>query len=74
MSSGEKEALKLFGKTVASLRRHRGLTQEQLAEITDLSLPTIAAIERGLRWPRLGTLRRIAKALHVPSSELLRRL
>ncbi|MGV9676456.1 helix-turn-helix domain-containing protein [Nocardia sp. NPDC003482] len=74
MNIREAAALKTFGKKIAELRRARGLTQEQLAERSDLALPTIAAIERGKRWPRLMTLQKLAKALHVPTGDLFERL
>ncbi|MGW4370780.1 helix-turn-helix domain-containing protein [Nocardia takedensis] len=74
MSTNEAQALSMFGKNIATIRRVRGMTQERLAEKSDLALPTIAAIERGKRWPRLSTLQKIAKALHVPSGELLNKL
>lgn len=74
MSAKEAHDLKVFGKNIAELRRARGMTQEQLAEQSDLALPTIAAIERGKRWPRLSTLQKLAKTLRVSSGELLKDL
>ncbi|MGW4370126.1 helix-turn-helix domain-containing protein [Nocardia takedensis] len=74
MNTNEARALKVFGKNIGDLRRARGMTQEQLAEKSNLALPTIAAIERGTRWPRISTLQKLAKALQVSGGELLDRL
>lgn len=62
----ERELLKKFGKWVAYTRRFSNMTQQQLAEATDLSVMAIAYIEGGKRWPRLGTLSKLAKALDIP--------
>ena len=64
--------LSSFGKRVAELRRRSNLTQQQLADKTGMSLVSIAYIETGKRWVRLTTLDKIAQALDVEMSELLR--
>ncbi|WP_153340003.1 helix-turn-helix domain-containing protein [Nocardia aurantia] len=71
MNSKEARALRSFGKNIAALRRASGLTQEQLAERSDLAVATIASIEQGKRWARLTTLQRLANALRVTTAELL---
>jgi transcriptional regulator with XRE-family HTH domain len=60
----------LFGKRVQHLRRLRKLTQEQLADDTDLSVDTISNIERGLSSTRIETVGSLAKALNVTLAEL----
>jgi transcriptional regulator with XRE-family HTH domain len=60
-----------FGKRVAELRERASLTQEKLAEITDISYSTIRGIEQGRQFTSLGGLHRLAKALQVRISELL---
>jgi len=54
-----------FGQTVWLWRRHRGLTQAQLAQRTRMARPNLSAIERGRREVTLGTLRALAVALDV---------
>lgn len=61
----EKKLMKSFGKQVASIRKSKGVTQQQLAEKIDMSVVAIAYIETGKRWARLGTMNKIAKALNV---------
>jgi transcriptional regulator with XRE-family HTH domain len=60
-----------FGKHVAQLRERAGLTQEQLAEETGISYPTIRGIEQGRQFTSLGGLHRLAKVLKVHPSDLL---
>lgn len=62
---------KKFGKRVAALRDRAGMTQERLAEVTDISYPTIRGIEQGRQFTSLGGLHRLAKALKVKPSDLL---
>jgi len=61
-----------LGDNLARIRRHRQLTQEQLAERAELSVETIGKLERNERASaRMSTLNRLARALDVPTSALL---
>jgi transcriptional regulator with XRE-family HTH domain len=65
-------ASRRFGRTVADLRTRRGLTQEALAARTQLSRGYLAQLEIGYHAnPTLTTLRRLARALEVPVTELV---
>ena len=68
------KSLAAFGEKVASLRQKRGLTQDQLADKTGLSVDTIGAIEQGRRWARLATLHKLAKGLGTSTDELFKGL
>lgn len=59
------------GERIRQARRAAGLTQEQLAEHTDLSRNTIGNTERGTYSPRLDSLAMIATAVRVPVSVLV---
>jgi transcriptional regulator with XRE-family HTH domain len=59
------------GERIRTARRAAGLTQEQLAERTDLSRNTIGNTERGNYSPRLDSLAMIAAAVRVPVSVLV---
>lgn len=74
MNPQEKKYLQAFGKRLAEVRKSRGLTQEKLAEMLDISSVSITYLETGRRWPRLLTLQKIAKCLKVPVAELFRGL
>lgn len=58
------------GGNIANFRRHRKLTQMQLAKVTGMSRGYIAAIEQGRRYPALKALAIIAEALGVGVGEL----
>ena len=60
-----------IGKNIKHYRKISGLTQEELAEKTDLSNTYIAMLECGKRAPSLGALDKFAKALGVPLEYLL---
>jgi transcriptional regulator with XRE-family HTH domain len=53
------------GKLVRELRIKKGMTQEELADKTEVSARTIQRIENGEVDPRAYTLQMIAKALEV---------
>lgn len=70
----EQKLMKTFGKRVAEVRKSQGVTQQELAEDTGMSVVAIAYIETGKRWARLGTLNKIAKSLKVNISDLFKGL
>lgn len=62
----------LLGRKIKEIRKRRGVTQEQLAELIETSYKYIQRIE-GKNPPaiRIDTIGRIAKALKVKPVELL---
>lgn len=68
----EQKLLRNFGQTLAKIRKSRGLTQQQLAERINMSVVSIAYLETGKRWGRIGTLDKIAKALKVNIRDLFK--
>lgn len=60
-----------FGINIYNLRKSRGLTQQQLAEIIGSNQASVTAWERGARMPPLNTIQEIANKLHVPMSNLI---
>ena len=63
--------LKAIGSRIKAAREKKGLTQEALSEIVDLSPMHMSVIERGVKPTRLDTFIRIANALDVSADELL---
>ncbi|MER7908329.1 helix-turn-helix transcriptional regulator [Streptomyces sp. NPDC096068] len=61
-----------IGTRVRVAREHANLTQLRLGEIVGVDHRTIHRIEYGTSDPRLGLLIRIARALDVPLSDLVR--
>jgi transcriptional regulator with XRE-family HTH domain len=63
-----------FGAAVRARRKKVALTQEQLAELTDLDPTYISGIERGRRNPSLKNIVKIAHALKTSVAKLFVRL
>ena len=64
--------LKDVGLRIKKTREAKGLTQEELAALVDLSPTHISVIERGQKIPKLDTFVAIANALDVSADSLLR--
>ena len=52
-------------------RKRSRLTQHELAKLSGVSRPTIAAVELGYRGARMSTVRKLAKVLKVKPEDLL---
>lgn len=61
-----------FGETVRLARKAAHLKQEALAEALGIQPSAISRLERGAVSPSLRTVSKIAQALGVPPSELIR--
>jgi len=62
-----------LAKIVKQLREQRGLSQEKLARLADVSNNTIINIEAGKQDnPTIETLKKVAKALNVPVENLIK--
>ncbi|WP_084524045.1 helix-turn-helix domain-containing protein [Adhaeribacter aquaticus] len=59
-----------LSQNVVAARKKKGLTQEELAEITNLTVRTIQRIESGESTPRPFTLKAIAAALDINFEDL----
>src|SRR5215216_6835007 len=62
-----------LGKRVTEERLRRGMSQEDLAGESLLSLRTIQRIESGQTTPRGDTLKRLATTLKIPVEDLIDR-
>ena len=63
--------LKKLGNNVRVLRHQKGLSQEQLAELTGLHRTYIGGIERGERNVSILNLIRLSKALDITVSKMV---
>lgn len=61
---------KELGIRIAELRRTRGLTQEELAELVSCSVEFISLVERGVNSPSVAGLQAFADALKVEVRDL----
>ena len=63
--------LKPIGKRIKAIRKSKGITQAQLAEMTNMSNIFISRIETGAKNVSLTSLIKIAVALNVTIDELV---
>ena len=62
---------KSIGAKIKYYRLKKGLSQEQLGELSHSSIATIRAIERGVNTPSVDTLIMIADALEITADDIL---
>ena len=60
-----------LGEKLQTLRRSRGLSQEQLAEILEVSRQAVSKWENGTSDPSTSNLCALAKLYGIPVEELL---
>lgn len=68
------EPIKAFGLVVREMRKARGFSQEALADEARLDRTFISQLETGSKQASLTTIFRLAAALQVGASELLRQV
>ncbi len=71
MTNKHNDVKSRIGLKIKLLRNKLGISQEKLAELSELSKNSIGAIERGTSSPAIDTLERIAKALGIELKELV---
>lgn len=69
MSSDVTDA-ELFGARVKELREARNISQEKLAQASDLTTSFVSTVERGRKTPSLTTIVKLARGLKVDAAEL----
>lgn len=60
----------LLGKRIKEIRKKRNLTQEKLAELAGIEIPSLSNIENGKNYPNNETLEKLSEALQVRPYEL----
>ncbi len=66
------EIKKAVGETIRDLRNKQALSQEDLANLTNLHRTYISSVERGKRNISIKNLEKIAKALSTKISNILK--
>ncbi len=62
-----------IGKNLKKLRQEKGISQDRLSKLADLSLNTVVTVESGANPnPTIETLTKIAKALEVGVDDLIK--
>jgi len=63
--------LSIYGKTLKDIRTQKGISQQELAFMTELDRTYISMLERNLRQPSLETVFKISAALGLKASEFV---
>jgi transcriptional regulator with XRE-family HTH domain len=61
-----------FGEKLRTLRKRRGLTQEQISQMLEVSRPYVAKLERGEKMPNAPMIIKIADIFGVTADQLMR--
>ena len=64
--------MKSIGETIASLRKQKGMTQNELAEKMNITDKAVSKWERDLSCPDINTISKLADILDVSVEELLK--
>ncbi|WET00960.1 helix-turn-helix transcriptional regulator [Flavobacterium sp. YJ01] len=64
----DKKYLSKFGKHLKKMREGKNMSQEELANLADVSLPQITRIERGAVNPTICTVKSLSVGLGVEMS------
>ncbi len=67
----DEKSKRKFGKSIREIREQKGLSQEEVAQMSKISVTYYAGIERGEENPTISVVESICKALKVKSSEVL---
>jgi len=63
-----------YGRAIERIRERRGMTREALARASGVSYSYLSEVERGLKRPSTDVLVKLATALELLPSELLRQI
>ena len=62
-----------IGKNLKKLRKQKGLSQDRLSKLADVSYNTVIKLESGgITNPTIETLQKMAKALNISVDDLIR--
>lgn len=62
-----------IGKNIKKLRKQKGLSQDRLSKLADISYNTVIKLESGnITNPSINTLQKLARALNVGVGDLLK--
>ncbi len=68
-----KKVKKAFGKALQEIRKKRGFSQLDVSTASDLDRAYMSELERGLKNPSLETIFRLADAIGISATELVKK-
>lgn len=60
-----------LGTAIKTVRKQKGVSQKELASLCGLAINTLCHIERCYTMPSKATMKKISKALNIPSAYIL---
>ena len=63
--------ISFLGENIQTIRKHRGMKQQELADKIGINMQSLSKIERGVNYPTFDTLEKIMDVLGVMPNELL---
>ena len=63
--------ISFLGENIQTIRKHRGMKQQELADKIGINMQSLSKIERGVNFPTFDTLEKIMDVLGVTPNELL---
>lgn len=63
-----------FGKVIREVREDAGLSQQELADYSDVDRTYISDLERGLYYPSLNTVYKLAEILKITPHKLIQKV
>ncbi len=64
----------IVGAVIQRIREKKGLSQEVVSGLADIGRTHLSAIERGTRKPTMETFYKIANAMGIKASELMKEI
>ena len=63
--------MSFLGENIQTIRKHRKMKQQELADAIGINMQSLSKIERGVNYPTFDTLEKIMDVLGVMPNELL---
>ena len=63
--------INFLGNNIQTIRKYRGMKQQELADAIGINMQSLSKIERGVNYPTFDTLEKIMDVLGVTPNELL---
>lgn len=74
MLSVKRDLKEAFGSVIKTLREEKGLSQQELADYSEVDRTYISDLERGLYYPSLNTIYKLAEILKLKPHELIQKV
>jgi transcriptional regulator with XRE-family HTH domain len=62
---------KAFGQVIKELRKEKSMSQKKLADLAEMDRSYLADLERGLNYPSLNVVYKLAEVLEMEAHELI---